>query len=225
MHVYIDRINEFIKEIVTKKNKITVLEAGCGPSSKTFDFGENAHVTGVDISLNELHKNKVVHSRILGDIQTAIFKPSSFNVIVCIEVLEHVNRPELALQNFVHILKDGGIAVIIVPNVMSVKGLITKFTPYRFHYWVYKKIYKYKKVPDPTYLRTSISPRALIKFAEDNNIIVQWMYFEVAWLEILKEKSSIIYKIYLVLGIILKILTLGMISISKTDFIIVYRKV
>jgi 2-polyprenyl-3-methyl-5-hydroxy-6-metoxy-1,4-benzoquinol methylase len=93
MTSYIDQINDFIEQISSKRNKIFVLEAGCG-SRSTFDFGIKAFVTGVDISLEQLRSNKRLDNKILGDIVTDIFQPLSFDVIVCRDVLEHLRRPD-----------------------------------------------------------------------------------------------------------------------------------
>jgi len=224
MQSYIDKINELIKEITKNEGNIFILEAGCGSSSR-FDFGENAYISGVDISQNQLNKNKVIQNRIHGDIQKIELQYSSFDIIICWEVLEHVKRPELALKNFVRWLKNDGLIIIGVPNVMSLKGLVTKLTPYKFHYWCNKHIFKWKSVPFPAYLRMFISPRSLKNFAEENNLFVQWTHFDNEWIKTLKKSSLLIYSIYFAIGFILKILSCGFISIKKTGFIIVYRKV
>jgi 2-polyprenyl-3-methyl-5-hydroxy-6-metoxy-1,4-benzoquinol methylase len=223
MELYIDQINEYIKEASEKKNKVNVLEAGCGSASR-FDFGANAHITGVDISLGQLNANEMLDEKIHGDIQTIKLEPSSFDIIVCCEVLEHVKKPELALKNFHEFLKEDGIAIIMIPNVWSLKGLLTKYTPLGFHKWVYKNVYKYNKVPFPTYLRFTISPHSLKKFQRNNGFILQWSYYRTNWVEILRKKSLPLYTAYLTFGLLLRIVTFGVISISNTEFVIVCRK-
>ena len=41
---------------------------------------------------------------------------SQFDVIFCVEVLEHLLRPDAALRNILSMLADGGVALITVPN-------------------------------------------------------------------------------------------------------------
>lgn len=220
---YIGVTNALILEIAGKDEEVAVLEAGCGSASR-FDFGYHSNVTGIDISFDQLCKNGALDMKVLGDIETAVFKARSFDVIVCCEVLEHVKRPEMALVNFCEMVKDGGMIILMVPNAVSLKGLITKFTPYSFHHWVYRRIYKYTADPFPTYLRMSISPKALIKFANDNKLNIKWTEFGVGWLEKLRNQSLVIYSIYIILGLISKALSFGTIKIRETDFIIVYSK-
>lgn len=222
-HSYIDRLNSYIKDLSTNKDKILVLEAGCGSGSR-FHFGAKAYIIGVDISLEQLHQNKIVHKKVLGDIQTIRLQPSSFDVVVCWDVFEHLPSPEMALKNFSEILKNDGIVIIGVPNVMSLKGLITKFTSYRFHCWVYRHIYKYKHAPFPTYHNWNLSPQSLVSFAKNNNLAVQWFHLDDRWVKVIKDKSLVVYAIYLGVGLILKVLTFGKISITRTECIVVYRK-
>ena len=61
-HSYFEEINSYIKEMSTKKDKIFILESGCGSKSRLkIDFGHKAIITGIDISLNQLIKNNFVN--------------------------------------------------------------------------------------------------------------------------------------------------------------------
>jgi len=222
----IPQVNYYIKEVSASRDKISVLDAGCGPRSvPVFDFGEQSHITGIDISSDQLAKNRAAHEKILGDIQTINLPASSFDIVLCWDVLEHLPHPEMALNNFVRTLKDGGIAIIRVPNMMSLKGLITKFTPYSFHLWIFKHVFVGRKnAPRPTYLRWILSPQSLNKFAKANNLSILLFHPYDTWTNTLVNKSLVLCAIYLGLGLVMKILTLGKISITKTDCVFVYRK-
>ena len=37
-------------------------------------------------------------------------------------------------------LRPGGRAVLALPNILSLKGLVTRFTPWWFHVWVYRRV-------------------------------------------------------------------------------------
>ena len=108
--------------------------------------------------------------------------------------------------------------IICVPNVLSLKGIVTKYTPYKFHQWCNRKILKWKSTPFPTYLKMSLSPRALIKYAKKNNLNIEWSSLETGWAETLKECSPFVYYIYYTLALILKIFTFGLFSIKKTIY-------
>jgi ubiquinone/menaquinone biosynthesis C-methylase UbiE len=76
---------------------------------------------------------------IVSDITAIPVKKSSFDAVMCIEVLEHIPDPIGAIKEFSRILKKGGRLVITAPFCS-----ITHFSPYFFHtglskYW-YEKI-------------------------------------------------------------------------------------
>ncbi len=88
-----------IIDTFSKKNRtVNVLEAGCGSLSR-FEFGSNFHITGIDISSKQLERNENVNEKILGDIQTYKLQDNQYDIIMCIDVLEHLSKPHQALNN------------------------------------------------------------------------------------------------------------------------------
>src|SRR5271166_6261153 len=95
----IDRIAlERTQELLQGKQSITVLEAGCGAASH-FRYAGRMDLHGIDISQEELDKNRDVQRKMLGDIQTYPLPPSHYDVVVCWDVIEHLSRPQEALSN------------------------------------------------------------------------------------------------------------------------------
>src|ERR1700722_3911030 len=98
-----NEINEGIQTIVDRmgtSKKLRVLEAGCGSASRC--HFRSSQAVGIDISQEALDRNTHLDEKILGDIQTFRLEASSFDVIFCWDVLEHLERPEKALANFAH---------------------------------------------------------------------------------------------------------------------------
>ena len=97
--------------------------------------------------------------RIVDAVQDHRFDPGNFDVVIAWQLLEHLPRPDRALSRFCDALDDGGLLVLGLPNVLSVKGLLTQFTPHRFHVWVYRQLTGNSEVgtgdtaPFPTFLR------------------------------------------------------------------------
>jgi SAM-dependent methyltransferase len=87
--------------------------------------------------------------------------------VICQDMLEHLPRPRAALLNMARSLVPGGEIIIACSNPASVKGVVTKFTPHRFHRFVYKRGwfgYHYRGPDGPpfkTYMRWAIRPGAL----------------------------------------------------------------
>ncbi|MAS36103.1 MAG: methyltransferase type 12 [Anaerolineaceae bacterium] len=154
---------------------LTALEAGCGSVSH-LRFPDQAHLTGIDISQEQLTRNTMLHEKICADIHAHAFPEARFDLIMCWNVMEHLNDPIQVLRNFVRWLKPGGLIIIGTPNPYSAKGFVTKFTPHFVHVLLYRYVLGKKDAgqpgtePFPTYLRWSLSPRSLKLFSRDHGL-------------------------------------------------------
>jgi ubiquinone/menaquinone biosynthesis C-methylase UbiE len=130
-------VSEAANALLAGRDHIRLLEAGCGSASQ-IRFNAAVHVVGIDIAPEELEKNRAVQEKILGDIQDYPLPEAEFDVVVCWMVLEHLPRPRQALVNMFRAAKPGGIVILGFPNLASIKGLVTKFTPFWFHNVLYR---------------------------------------------------------------------------------------
>jgi len=226
---YKSNLQSAVKHILKDKKQIYVLEAGCGSITRELQFEENAHLVGIDISEDQLERNNLLHEKILGDLETYEFEKERFDVIVCRYVLEHLSRPINALKNLLRAAKSGGIIIITIPNLYSLKGLVTKFTPHWFHVLIYKYIYEVKNAgkdgnpPFKNYMRVSIAPEKLMKFAQKMEFTIPhyWYVGEIgywAW----QKKSKLMYMTLLIIDKILRIISFG--QIRESEFIVIFQK-
>jgi SAM-dependent methyltransferase len=152
-----------------------VLDAGCG-YKLPIDVPRDVYLSGIDISTAALEKNPNADELILGDIQSYPLPANEFDAVICWWVLEHVPRPRDALVNMSSCLRPGGLLVLGVPNVYSMKALVTKFTPYRFHVWVVKRFFGIANAGAPgvepyrTYLRWDLAPSRLQKLLSQHRL-------------------------------------------------------
>lgn len=218
-------LQSIVDKLLNNKTNIKVLEAGCGYTGY-IKFRQNAYIVGIDISEKQLQRNTKLNEKILGDIQYYNFKSLIFDVIICWNVLEHLPKPELALKNFSTAIKDDGIIILVLPNVLSLKGLITKYTPHWFHVFVYKYMYGFKNAgsnetgPFKTYLKFFLSPTAIKKFVSNSFKIEYFSYYDIQ--EDLFQKKYI-YFAYRLFKIFLKIISFG--KTGDSDYIIVLKKI
>ncbi len=184
------RLGEVLQGLLEARPPRRVLDAGCGFDSTWAGFPippsfGGAHIVGIDISEHLVARNTRVAEALVGDIATYPFPEASFDVVGCLDVLEHVRDPTRALLNLTRALAPGGLLVLALPNVASLKGLITKFTPHRFHVWVYKHYWNVDPAegeqgrgPFRTYLRFSLRRSRLHRFARRHGLVVE---HEVMW--------------------------------------------
>ena len=109
------------------KNSGALLDLGC--SSGTF-------LESLDSDRWQLHGIEMspVSARIaeqrsganifVGDVLEAPFRPESFDVITCFDVLEHVYQPREVLARVGKWLKPGGIFYVLVPNIDSAESRV-----------------------------------------------------------------------------------------------------
>jgi 2-polyprenyl-3-methyl-5-hydroxy-6-metoxy-1,4-benzoquinol methylase len=175
--------------------ELNVLDAGCGHESY-LDFGGKARITGIDISEANLAKHRHLSCRLTGDLQTFQLPSRQFDAVVCWDVLEHLANPTAALENMVQSLKPSGLLILVFPNVYSLKGIVTKFTPLWFHRFIYRTLYRIDNPdfqPYPTYLKLAMSPKSVLRFARSRGLTVEYSgMFKSALLEKIASEHPII---------------------------------
>jgi len=227
MRKEIVELQDFINTLMEGKATIKVLEAGCG-SEGHLHFKNEVFMVGIDISEKQLQRNVSLNEKILGDIQSYNFLPSSFDVIICWDVLEHLPSPERALENFASAVKEEGVIILKLPNVYSLKGLLAKFLPYPLHVIAYRFLHGVKNPgkddtgPFKTYLKFSLAPALIKEFAANRGLhIVHFRTYDILTADWFR-RNKVVHTIYKMLKAFLEFVSLG--SLNDSEFIIVMQK-
>jgi SAM-dependent methyltransferase len=157
--------------------KLAIYEAGGGSTSfLPLEILERSHVTVVDIDEDQIRNNDYAQETILGDIQTYRFKPNSFDLVTCYNVIEHLPDVEAALTGFCEAVKPGGMVLIGAPNPKSLSGVVTKYSPHWFHVWFYRHVRGDKMAgqpghaPFPTFFHPLVTLSKLEAFAKAHGL-------------------------------------------------------
>ena len=208
-------LDEMVRGIAENSpGPFTILEAGCG-RFKHWEYPEGAQVSGVDISESQLDQNQHITEKFVGDVQTWE-TDRQWDVVISVYVLEHVDDPSRALANMVRWTKPGGLLVLAVPNALSLKGLVTKATPFGFHEWFYQYIYRRPHSIFPTVMDWSITPANLRAQLDGHEIQMERFTGET-----LGRLFNPLYKMLLGIG---RILTLGRWNPGQSNYLLVVRK-
>jgi SAM-dependent methyltransferase len=170
-------VQELVDDVRARGGSVA-LEAGCGSASHLQLDGVE-RLVGIDISAAQLERNTGLNERVVGDLETYRFPAQSFDLILIWDVLEHLDRPLAALDNLLAATRPGGLLVVAVPNLRSLKGLIAKVTPHWFHAATVRRAYPYWPTdeedigPFPTRLRRSIAPGHLREYARQRGLRVR----------------------------------------------------
>ena len=220
-------LQSIIDRTLNPRSELTILEAGCGSGGRV-KCRPDARLVGIDISQKQLDRNTSLHEKILGDLETYDISPATYDLIMCWDVLEHLPHPQQAMQNFFKGVKDGGLVMLAAPNVMTLRGFITKYSPHWFHIFFYRYVYHQPNAgtedqpPFPTYHRFSIAPKAIEQLAAQNNIRV---LFEVKYQIQHVEKHPLVAIIWNTVNAVANILSFGLIDTDrKSSFILLLQK-
>lgn len=218
-------LDGYVDRYLRNRDTITVLEAGSG-SQSFIRLPQNVYIVGIDISAEQLKNNLAVHEKILGDIQDYRFEDSRFDVIICWTVLEHVQKPTKALDSFVRSIKADGIIILAVPNVISIAGLVAKYTPHRFHVWVWRSLLGHKRfTPFRTYLRFSISPQGLRRFASKNGLSVEYSrFYEPVEIRQFRQSHALVNMIWQSIVRIVELFSFGKVHAGLSEYVVVLKK-
>jgi SAM-dependent methyltransferase len=94
-----------------------VLDAGCGSGRNMVDFARWGTVTGVELSeaAAEAARGRHVGEVVEGSVLEMPFAPASFDLVVCLDVIEHLQDDRAALRELRRVLAPGGALLVTVP--------------------------------------------------------------------------------------------------------------
>lgn len=115
------------------------LDLGCGDgrTAGLWLSGHAAAYVGVDISQPAVDEARALglDARRIDDAGALPFGDGELDVVVCIEVLEHLLEPQRAATEALRVLRPGGVFLVSVPNVAYWRrrlelGLLARWNPF-----------------------------------------------------------------------------------------------
>jgi len=103
-------------------NPKNILDVGCGTGAflyKIYQIAPESILTGCDIEDQRSTFTKF-NMEIINIDNGLCFKNESFNLITCIELIEHIENPFFLLRETYRVLKDNGQLIISSPNVENI---------------------------------------------------------------------------------------------------------
>jgi SAM-dependent methyltransferase len=207
-----------------------VLDAGSGLQSQ-LTFEPHVHVTGVDISRALLDANSRLNERILADLQEINLPLQSYDCVVCWDVLEHLHEPEHVVDELARAVAPTGFLITSSPNPLSLKGLVTKYTPYYFHLWVYRRFFNPNATkepgrgPYPTYMKIGGGIRSVVGAAETAGLVSLYLAKSESPMQVaLRQRFHIQGKLWSAIQAITWFLSVGKIDAAGSDYLSVFER-
>lgn len=121
-----------IKSLMGNSEDKIILDAGSGEGYFLSQINAKEKY-GIEISTKRIERAKSISSNqnfIRGDVKKLPFQPGKFDIIICSEVLEHVDNYKDAIQEFKRCLRPSGKLILSFPNekmVRLARALIFRF--------------------------------------------------------------------------------------------------
>lgn len=212
------------------KDEVRALDAGCGTRNYV-RFDRRVHLTGIDISPTQLDKNPNLDERVVGDVQTYDLPTQAFDVVVCWDVLEHLDKPRAAIERIANAVRPDGLLVVGSPNPRSLKGLVTRLTPFRFHVWVYRKFFGSNAGseegggPFPTVMLNEGGPHSVMEVCHARGFSrALLVYWESTMQITLRKRLHLRGPLWAVARFLTRLLSIGSVDLVRTEYVCVMRR-
>jgi SAM-dependent methyltransferase len=217
------------------RTPVKVLEAGCGSTSDV-NLPFQKKIVGIDIDAEQLRTNERVETKIQGDLQTYELPQNEFDLVACVDVLEHLPFPEKAFVNMSRSVKPGGYLLIAGPEPYSYKGLVAKYTPHSMRRFILELLtgpsametrrrHGNGEIFFPTYLKPICSLKNLVVAGEPYGLkVVYEKAFDVHSASLRPAYQPFLGGVNLFTRVVQK-LTGGRINLLLADFVVLLKKV
>jgi len=110
-------LNIFAKIYGVSEKTIRILDAGCGTGINLSYLQTRGNVCGLDISKDALQfsRSRGLSSLICGSADKLPIKDELFDIVLALDVIEHIEEDLSAIKELNRVLKSGGILIITVP--------------------------------------------------------------------------------------------------------------
>lgn len=111
-------VNSLLQQKIAKRENLRILDVGCGCGRLMEDLKKYGEVFGFDIAPEALSfcSQRGLTNLARADLDKPLpYEDSSFDLIIALDVLEHVEKDLFALSEIYRILRPGGFFLLSVP--------------------------------------------------------------------------------------------------------------
>ena len=111
----------FLKDLYPNRTDLSILDIGCGTGAMSEKLAPFGRVVSADFSSLALQfsRRRSLSRLCTADAMRLPFRDDSFDVIVALDILEHLPDDEAALAEFQRVLSPGGRVIATVPAYRS----------------------------------------------------------------------------------------------------------
>lgn len=171
---WIDRAVFMIADAVKDIQSPVIVDAGCGTANWILHRAEIKRGTKIGIDIDQdATENKHVDKVIISSLDQIPLPDNYADLIISSFVLEHLENPELAFNEFSRILKPGGRIIFWTTNRYNYAMILSSITSTRIHNMLRKLSFSNQKKDNcKTYYRAN-TPRRLQRLIKNAGMAIR----------------------------------------------------
>lgn len=120
-----EMVHYLLKKYKAGDKKLEILDVGCGTGALIGELKDSAYVTGIDFSEKAVAfcKARGIENIVLGGGEKLPFDDNKFDVVLVLDVLEHIEGDRKAIAEIHRVLKPNGVIISFVPAFMFLWGI------------------------------------------------------------------------------------------------------
>jgi SAM-dependent methyltransferase len=214
---------QFVDAILPRDAVLKVLDIKAG--EQRFEIRRPIYVVGVDVVQAERGVRPDADEHRVMDLEQVDLGSNEYDVVLCVNVLEHAREPKVLLYQVSKALKPGGALVIVVPNVVSLKSFVVRLVPWTVQRWLYAHVLRGNDYPAPAVHKFSLRPNALVRQARLRGWQVEYFRtYEGPVQRRVRQRFGIVGWRWKTIVAITRVMTFGLLSADDTGIIAVFTK-
>jgi SAM-dependent methyltransferase len=220
------RAERFLHSILPRNRVLKVLDIKAG--DQRFEIRKPIYVVGVDVLQAERGRRPDADEHRVIDLERVELESTEYDVVLCINVLEHARDPLALFPVVREALKPDGIFVVELPNVVSLKGFLVRLTPWSVHRWFYAHVLRVapENHPAPSVHSLSLRPSSLLSQARAGGWKVQYFRtYEGPVQKSVRHRIGIVGWRWRLVASLTRATTLGLLTAEDTGIIAIFMKI
>jgi SAM-dependent methyltransferase len=216
----------FVDSILPRNRVLRVLDIKAG--DEHFEIRKPIYVVGVDVLQAERGRRPDADEHRVMDLEQVELESTEYDVVLCINVLEHARKPLALFPVIREALKPEGILVIELPNVVSLKGFLVRLTPWSIRCWFYAHVLRAAPAnrPAPSVHSLSLRPSSLLSQARAGGWKVQYFRtYEGPVQKSVRHRIGIVGRRWKLIAGLTRLMTLGALTAEDTGIIAILMKI
>jgi SAM-dependent methyltransferase len=214
---------QFVDGILPRGAVLKVLDIKAG--EQRFEIRRPIYVVGVDVLQAERGRRVDADEHRVMDLEEVDLESDEYDVVLCVNVLEHARQPKVLLYHVSKALKPGGTFVIVVPNVASLKSFVVRLVPWTVQCWFYTRVLRGDDYPARAVHRFSLRPNALVRQAHLGGWKVEYFRtYEGPVQRRVRHRFGIVGWRWKAIVAVTRVVTLGLLTADDTGIIAVFTK-